>query len=242
MYLVETIFKKILSIIDKLPLPIQVFSLVMLGFVVLGYSLFKNEKVQKAIALKIQKKLNRITSDDLRSHKLFCRKGVYKNVIKNIKFESVNKTDVFQILLMSKLDNDIKLSTDFISDNKVFELSKFDLCAKMISQISKMVEEYEKDALGKLSIKYGAVKADKLFDVVMNSPGGFRESRADRLNRIITQIDEYLRTSQIFDGNKERVEYFFTEIHYALRMAIMEAEKTFSNLNGEIDKIIKAKN
>lgn len=130
------------------------------------------------------------------------------------------------------------MSKSFIDEKEIGEMDKNMLCTKMICYVNQIINSYDNKATELLQLHFGKDKGGGLFDFVMNSPGGFHEKRADRINRIIYQIDECLRNSQIFDNNIERVEFFLTEILYSLRISILDAEKMFSDLNGEIDKIV----
>lgn len=234
----EKIFDKLIEFIESLPPTLQVVSISVLAIIVMVYKLLTNSKIQQRLLLSLQKKLNKITSKELSSHRLFSRKSVYINTINNIKFSSKNKIEVFKIILKTKLDVDVEKTKAFIEDKKIYNLEINDLTDKMVCCINDMIQTYESESLDKLKILFGPDKAIKLFDTVMDSPGGFREKRCYRLNRLINQIDEYLRVSQVFDNNVERVEYFLTEVLYALRTSILEAEKVFYNLNGDIDKIV----
>lgn len=237
----ERIFDKFFNLIDRLPLPYQFGALILLFSLIFVYKFLSNKKVQKSIIMRFQKTLGNMTEKDLQFHKLFEKKVVYKNLINNVKFDSVAKTNIFNIILTSKLNTDVRISKEFISNKENYTIDKSILCKRMIELINTLVVDYELKSMDELSFAYGEEKAVKLFDTVMNSPGGFREKRADRINRLILKIDEYLRYSQIFDNNIERIEYYLTEIQYSLRSTILEAEKSFQDLNGEIDKIINLK-
>ncbi len=234
----DAIFNKFFDLIDNLPIAFQAVALLILSLMIISYQLFSNKKVQRSIVLKIQKKLGYLTKDDLKAHNLFSRKDVYQNFINSIYFKSDNKTRIFRKILSVKLANDLILCADFVENVPFLEMNKNKLCNLMISEVNNIVRVYESDVLESLQRCYDNEKGTQLFDLVMNSPGGFREKRVDRLNRIIFQVDEFLRESQIFDNNIERVEYYLTEILYALRTSIFEAEKMFTGLNGEIDAII----
>ncbi|MDF1547096.1 MAG: hypothetical protein P1P88_04705 [Bacteroidales bacterium] len=234
----EKIFDKLMSMLDKMPVYMQLIGLLIISFMVMAYKIFSNEKVQKSIIARLQKKIGKLTESDLSLHRLFDRKEVYQAAINNIKFNSSNKSIVFRKILTSKLEVDIRMAREFLEKNDFSKIDKNTLCSMMITQVNCMVKTYEAKAMEELRMYFGNLIGQNLFDFVMNNPGGFREKRVDRLNRIIFQIDEYLRNSQIFDNNVERIEYFFTEIQYALRISILEAEKMFDKLNGEIDKIV----
>ena len=235
----EKIFEKFFVLIDKLPAPLQVVALLGMLVLVFVVMIVRSGRLKKFIVQKMMKKLGHISEKDLKVHSLFSRKEVYQNKIDNMRFNSCHKTKAFKIILTAKLNTDLKLAKEFISDVALFEMERGQLCSQMICFAKYIVESYEKEAKTKLALEFGKLAGEKLFDAIMNSPGGFREKRVDRLNRIISQIDEFLRHSQIFDNNIERIEYFLTEIQYALRVSILEAEKQFEKLNGEIDKIVK---
>ena len=99
----EKIFDRIISWIDKLPVQMQILSLIVVTIFIIIYKIFSSDKMQRILILKMQSKLGKLTEKDLKAHNLFNRKEVYQNVIKNIKFESKNKTDIFKIILNLKL-------------------------------------------------------------------------------------------------------------------------------------------
>ena len=235
----KDIFNKVMDIIDGFPPLLQLFALLVIVFLIPLYKIFSSKKMQTIILKRLQKKVGHLTENDLKLNKLFIKKESYKTIINNTRFDSPVKTKVFKIILHAKLDIDLKLSTEFIDNEHIEKIDQNLLCTGMISQVNKMVVEYERKVLDKLCITYGREKGDQLFDLVMNSPGGWRAKRIDRINRIIYQFDEYLRNSQIFDNNIERLEFFLSEIQYSLRISILEAEKLFKSLNGEFDSIIK---
>lgn len=234
----ESFFDRILKLTEKFPPGVQLAILLGLTLMFIVYKVFTSEKVQRALALKIQKRLGAIQDKDLPVHRIFTRREIYQNAINQIHFESINKTCIFKKILSQKLESDLAISLNFVKTEKLMELTKDELCTKLVLLTGQMVKAYEEKALDELKMTYDIGRGQKIFDCIMNSPGGFREKRVDRINRIIFQIDEYLRNSQIFDNNIERVEYFLTEVLYALRTSIFEAERTFENLNGEIDKIV----
>ncbi|MCP4255516.1 MAG: hypothetical protein GY775_19345 [Candidatus Scalindua sp.] len=237
----EKYIDKLLLWIEKLPPTFQVIAVILLIITILIYRALSNAKIQKTIVLKLQKKLGKLSSTDLETHRIFSREEVYGNIIDNIHYDSKIKTKVFKVILKNKLQTDIEKTSNFVGKKGVFELDVNTLCNNMISEMNNMVKTYEKKSLEDLKKMFGPRKANALFDFIMDSPGGFREKREERLTRLICKVDNYLRTSQIFDNNIERVEFFLSEMLYALRVAILEAEKVFGKLNGEIDKIANSK-
>lgn len=228
---------RFIEVLDKLPVYAQVIGLFIV-IVLIGLIRFlSNEKTKTLILNKLKRRVAKLTSKDLSMHRLFDKKEIYKSKIEQLKFSSPVKTEVFQIILTSKLETDIEMSKEFIGID-VDKLSKTELCNMMISLTSTMISKYEEKAKIELINKYGGDLGHELFDYIMNQPDGFKAKRNQRLERIIYQIDEYLRYSKIFDTNIERIAHFLTEVLFSLRSAILDAEKMFSNMNGGIEKII----
>jgi len=231
----EKIFDKFIKLLDNLPVYAQILGLVLLFFLFLVVRLFSSEKMQQMLIARFQKKMGKLTESHLQLHRLFTKEEIYQGYINNIQFSSTNKTTIFRSILKVKLETDILMAREFINKHDFDKIDKDTLCGLMMSTINCMVKNYEAKVMQNLDERYGTVNGQCAFDVVMNSPGGWREKRVDRLNRIIFQIDNYLRNSQIFDNNIERVEYFLSEIQYALRMSILEAEKMFENFKVNLD-------
>ncbi len=234
----EKIFEKFLGIIETLPLVYKMITLILLLVAFIAYKIFSSEKIQRLVILKIYKKIGKYAREDLLIHPFFTRKQRFLNTISLMKFESENKTEIFKMLFRIKLNIDNKLSISYVENIDFNGISKHILVASMMSLVSEFIESYEKDFLESLQKKYNNEKGLELFNFIMNHPTGFRQKRVDRINRIVYQIDVYIRNSQIFDNNIERVVHFFNELLYALRISIFQAEKDFKDMNGHIDEII----
>ena len=235
------VLKKLFTAIDKLPLSVQIIALLFIAAAIVAYRMLKNKKVQALLMAKLQKQIHKLNKEDLIEHRLFSKQAVYENFIDTIRFESVNKTNVFRKILEIKLSNDVNTCIKFFERTDLEKISQTELCTEMIRLVNIMAKVHEEKTLDSLKSYYGHDIGQKLFDYVMDTPGGWRHKRIDRMNRVIYQIDVYLRTSAIFDNNVERMEFFFTEIHYALRIAILESEKMFTKLNGQFDKLVDNK-
>lgn len=229
--------EKFIDVLDGMPTWVQVLGLFLIILLFGIIKFFSNPKTISALLNKVQSRVSKLTSKDLSNHRLFDKYDIYKSKISQLRFSSPVKTDVFQTILNAKLEIDLEMSKEFI-DGNLDKIDKTGLCNKMISQVNCMISKYEEKSSIDLINKYGEDLGHELFNFVMDNPGGFREKRDVRTERIILQIDEHLRYSKIFDSNIERVSHFLTEVLFALRSAILDAEKMFMDTNGQIDKII----
>ena len=97
----EKLLDKFMSLLDRMPVYAQIIGLFVLSFLIAAYKIFSNEKIQRTIITRFQKKLGKLTEKQLHLHRLFDRQEVYKSLINNIRFNSHNKTIVFRKIFLS---------------------------------------------------------------------------------------------------------------------------------------------
>lgn len=238
----DKVLNKLLENVEKLPIPWQFVFLFTITFFISIRKILSNKKVQTFIMERLNNRVKSLSKGDLNLHDIFTKKNVLRNHINHIRFKEKEKTKVFHIILNSRMDTILKQVNLYLNKDEIYESHPKKLSSYILDILTSTVKLYDTVILDNLSKEYGESTAKDIFDFVMNRDGGFREYRADKINHLIYQVETYLPTSQIFDNNLERVEYFLSELYYVLRVIIIQTEKDFRDFNGHILKIIEKHN
>jgi len=162
----------------------------------------------------------------------------YTNQIGKISFDCPHKTDAFRVLLHAKLESDMEqikawLATDFD------KLTAFEVVEGMQVCIANLVDAGDAAILAAFREKYGKATGEKIFDFVMDSEGGFRAHRNDRINMLHMVSNVFIQHSPIHRNNNERVYTFINSLSIAIYIAVYKAQESFEAFNGQIAKLVR---
>jgi len=167
------------------------------------------------------------TTYSVRDHEIFISKPIYKLMISNISFNKDIKNSVFRIILNNKVDITIDALKDFVSEDFT---DVTDIEARMNSFISSTVSIYETVIKDKLLTMYHDEDGSHLYKYLYESK--FKHFHNTNITYTIKGVMG-LANSRI--SNNQKLYLFSGYIKTALDMAIVDCEKEFDKLNGELN-------
>lgn len=231
-----------------------ILGLILIGIFLLLRKMLSIEKVQDAITHWFSSRSYKITSSKLSTHQIFMSKPKLTNSVNRIDFiNNPLKTKVFRAFFQAKLNVDLKRLKEF-SKLEFKKMTVDELYLSELGLIESMQSTYPgevKSILNKLCYEellaitnqqFATLESEncaaKLYKHVMTSKGGYEESRVGRVAYLYDLLDTFKNTSLLKDNNS-RVYHFFDILNSTITIAILDAEKIYSNFNGEIEHIFK---
>jgi hypothetical protein len=235
----------IIQIITQFPQWIQIILLSLLMITVIVVSVLRIKALRDAIVYWIEKRIYKIKTSDLKSHKIFKEKPLLKHRVNAIRFEDKYKEDILRLFYNTKLNVDFSNLEQFIQNNNFDK--DFDVLSKSMDLFNKMQDDFDEQIL-KIINQYCSTKikdsqsvakcAEEIYDFVMNSKGGFSEHRINRLDDLYEAV-ELVNSSPLYDNNHEKIYQLLDVLHANISKAVMQVGKIFMYFNGQIKIIIE---
>jgi hypothetical protein len=172
--------------------------------------------------------LNSITGKrnlGLPDHQLFKSKSIYNTYIANIDFDSDIKNVIFKIILKEKTDVVIQMATEYVSKYKE---SKIPVDCTMFELTDAMVLAYETKIKDNFDKTYKE-DADVLYKFVYYDR--FKPYHNKNILFILTAIRSF-SNSRLSD--EQKVYMYLNLIYTALELAILDCERVFDEINGQL--------
>lgn len=217
---------------------IVVYTISAIGLSAIG---LYNNRVKDLIINRTNKAIYRVSFDQLSEHEIFSKRFVYKNALNNVIFQTENKNIIYKTYLSKKIDTDLKVITDIISDTKWKKLDRNQLIAYCLENLDLMLKETNQELEFNLSYMFGNQTAIKLVEYILNSENGLNKSRLERVNSLKKRLDRILRDEVIYNTNSRAIYAFATEVQLCLEQSIPQTEIAFVNMNGQLEKIINGR-
>jgi len=176
------------------------------------------------------------------NHYLFNNAGYYKSIAKGVIFHNCpNKTNLFYLLLNTKINSVITNSLDFINNNrgKLKKMNKLELRGELSLLVSNIVQEYESRTPEEFYTYLENKKtANKAWDLIYNGNDkyvGFKEYHQHNLNPVLKYIDNIPLYST--STNEQLVYHLFGLFDTSLFTAIQDLRDRFKHINGELKNL-----
>lgn len=218
------------------------------------YFLAKNPVLIEEASRYFEKRANKLNKKKLRKHQIFRRKKEYLRRIKYIRFPGeYYKTALVKLFLKTKIISDNGMLKAFLNTDKLKKMPKMKLVYYLHELVDDMVKKF--DLVIKLELKKFVrthvrlerplctekeitIFTNKLFEHIMTSDHGWNEKRDARLIRIKAHIDE-IPLSIDYTDNFSGVSRLYSILNVATDSETIDAIRTYSRMNGEIEKRFK---
>jgi len=168
-------------------------------------------------------------SINLLDHFLFRSKGIYSIYINNITLDSKIKNNIFSIILGEKSASILTMCSKYIKDN-LPTINDIDLNLDLTTLMDTIVLDYEVKIKAILITEY---KEDGEFLYKYVYTDRFKAYHNKNLLFIVTTIAHF---SQSRLTNEQKIYIFLNLTHTALELAILDCEKVFDEINGQLKK------
>lgn len=185
----------------------------------------------------LEKSQTNIDFERLMTDDLFSKSAFYLKKIESFKFFSDINSFLFRSFLQCKVKKVNTVMLKWLNDNKT-HIEKYtvaQLHTIFQTLVETMVESYEKAFFNLLVDKFQHVQAAKeLYELIVPE---FREFHRKNIETLSGQI-ALIPNSLFLDDNYERISAFLTNLHWALKAGIFDAERMFAAKNGQAQKIL----
>lgn len=216
----------IINLLSTLPTGIQITIIVLLvPLFYIGYRCIKDKEFRKDLfkAFKFRRRLVYKT----RNHDVFLTKSIHNQHINSIRFNDDIKNSVFKIILNNKVNTALDKLREF-ADQELDDIEDIDI--KMIDVIDDIVQSYEQKIKTELIKQY---KEDGEFLYKRVYDDNFKIYHSINITYILKAVKMF-SSSRLSINHK--VYIFFNFINIALNQAVLDCEKLFDELNGELNK------
>lgn len=233
----QQLFTYFLDLLKSLPIWMQLITIPIVVFTII---LFKSDKFRDAVFLGVKRLFYKLTQRNIKTSNLFVLYKQYLSDINRYTFsKDTNTIDkdkdfVFKTLLRLKVQIVVDKLKMFTSNRNIFSVSKYELFTMSFDLIYNMIECYEKAFKLEMIKRYGDAKGMKVYEFALSKFNEVHQPNIVGLDKRLINISN----SNFLSNNRQRVSYLITEIHFALRMGLMDAEAAFNSINGTISKIV----
>ena len=216
----------IIEILSTLPLfwKITLIILVILGNIAVS--------LRKEIGMMFgHQKRKKITRKSLYEHKLFIEKGYIFHKIDLIEIDNVKKRKIFKALLQIKYNAILRNASLLIKED--YEISNRAFYGKVIENLTTIISDYNRE----FKQEFG----EEIFNLIMNDKDrGFNAIHEKTTAFIKGTVEESFSVDHLVpESNLDRVDFLLDLYYVAIKLAITDITKLFSNFNGDLDKLIK---
>jgi len=223
--------------IKTLPIWAQIISLPLLTFAYLvTKNIFKNKTLSEKI-LKIKRKNIKSFDKNLDYHDLFVYILRYKEKVTYFNFGDDNKNYIFKTILTCKLEaieSNLKI---FLKDKDYEKFKPECLALSLMTITTSSIAEYERNIKERLNAKYPTKNTKLIYNYVMESPQGFNTYHKNNIEYLMLTIDK-ISNSKLLDNNYERMSWYMDTVGIAVQIAVLDAERTFVEFNGNFHKLL----
>jgi len=172
------------------------------------------------------------------SHSIFTVGEYYKGLVNNIKFECSNKTELYNILLKTKIEVTLEKLNSWIKLNnkEIKKINKIELSGKLF----KLIDEIDTEFRNRVKEKFFDLLRDepkslKLYNLIFDGTdkvigfSSFQEKNEDFIFNYIEDIPIYSNSS-----NMQAINTVFDFINIGLVTSVRQSRETFEHLNGEL--------
>ena len=213
-----------------------------LPFMFLTYLLFKyiikNKKAQISLLVVLKKFIKNLSRKDLHSHFLFIDIEKLQQKTLSLNFNDANKNFIFQTILICNIEAVKAKVNNFLDSKNYYKFDNKCLAYALIKLTIDIVKEYEDAVFKKIEEHYRTKDYVKIYNVVMDSPNGFKSYNQEHVDMLIMHIEK-ISYSSAFDDNYEKMSLFLDMIDIVLQMSMLKVEKTFKDFNGEFHDLFK---
>ena len=190
------------------------------------YKIIKNKEFRISFFNLIKTLKNKETIYNLKHHEIFLSKSIYSQYIQNITFNSCIKNHIFRLILEKKINVILVKLKKFLNQD-LNDIEEIDI--EMSSLIEEIVFEYEDDIKNQLLKKY---KDDADFLYTKLYINNFKTYHSNNITYILKGVKMFSKSRLT---NNQKVYIFFNFIYLALDQAILDCEKVFDELNGDLN-------
>jgi len=216
---------------------IVIWSLQKVGIMPLILTSIKSKVDLKRKQMHLQK-----DSMDFQNHTLFPEIKVWlRRKLKHLDFGDEERNFIFRdVILKRKLHSIYKHGITPTKDVKSLnELSVTEFTIQVKQAVDDIIEEYNKNIVSDLQLRYGDAKGTKVFNLVMHTPiRGFNVHHESIVEFLLSLINS-ICISSMYDSNTERYWAILNVYSAAVTSTFIDVEKTFHLFNGELTNLIK---
>lgn len=164
---------------------------------------------------------------DVSDHEIFLTKAIFNQNIQNITFNKKIKDDIFKIILHTKINIVIdelkKFTNKNINDNDNIDKDMFEF-------LEVVEDKYEKKIKSEMLKKF---KEDADFLYLKIYEDNFKQYHSSNITYILKAVKQFAQSRL---NNNQKVYTFLTLSYVSLDMSIIECERYFDSLNGDLDE------
>lgn len=225
----EKFFTYFMELLQNINPTVQ-FTLILLlaPFFFLLHKVITNKDFRAEFFDGIRRLRRKDTVFNIKNHEIFLTKSIYNNYISNITFNNEIKNVIFKIILQTKISVVISKLRKFINTKDILKQEGIDIL--VLELIENIVDEYETLIKSKLLRRYKE-DADFLYKHIYED--GFKVYHSHNITYILKGVKLFAKSRL---SNNQKVYIFFNFVYIALDQAILECEKIFDELNGDLNE------
>lgn len=168
----------------------------------------------------------RDTLYNIKNHEIFLSRSIYAQYIGNIAFNNKLKNKIFGIILETKIDTVLanlkKFNTNDFKDEGNIDL-------RMLTLVDDIVHQYEEKIKCNL-LKIYKEDADFLYEKIYQD--NFKPYHSSNISYILKAVKLFAKSRL---SNNQKLYIFYNLSYIALDQSILDCEKLFDELNGDLD-------